>query len=418
MGIIAKSDKLFWQKIRIIQAITYAILLPMKQPRIFHVLVVVNLAAEANRRMLTGIHQFLGEGHDWDFELIRDKKDLTAERLTTAAKECDGFIVSGEEPTEIRRLHARLGVPTVFIDNPDERLLRTFRRCVFIEDDNRGIGRTAAGRLTAQGTCKGFGYAETSLRRFWNRQRGDAFVAALEVRGKTASRFRSTETRSREELIRWLRSLPKPAGVFAAYDDTAKHVLDACREAGLKVPDEVSVLGVGNDELICTHVTPGLSSIVPDFEENGYRAARELQAMMLRSRIPLKHEFLCGIKGIEERGSTPGSLSSAALVQRALAYIEAHALEGISAREVAAHLRVSRRLADLRFREIRRTSILQTILDIRLAEVKRLLAETSLPISEIAAKCGCESGSLKNLFRRHFGVSMRDWRRQGAVSTR
>lgn len=390
----------------------------MKQSRIFHVLVVVDLAAEANRRILTGIHQFLGEGYDWDFELIRDKRDLTVERLTTVAKDCDGFIVSGEEPPEIRRLHARLGLPSVFIDYPDEHLLRTFRRCVFIEDDNRGIGRTAAGRLMAQGICNGFGYAETSLRRFWNRQRGDAFVAALEARGKTASRFRSTETRSREDLIRWLRALPKPAGVFAAYDDTAKHVLDACREAGLKVPNEVSVLGVGNDEFICTHVTPGLSSIIPDFEGNGYRAARELQAMMLRDRIPPKREFLCPIKGIEERGSTSGPLSSAALVQRALAYIGENALKGISAREVAAHLHVSRRLADLRFREVHKTSILQAILEIRLANVKRLLEETSLPISTVAAKSGCKPASLKNLFLRHFGISMRDWRRQKSIKPR
>lgn len=382
----------------------------MRQSRIFHVLLITDLAAEANRRMLTGIHQFLGEGHDWDFELIRDKKDLTAQRLITAAKDCDGFIVSGEEPPEVRRLHARLGLPTAFVDFPDESLLRTFRRCVFVVDDNRGIGKTAAGRLMAQGICNGFGYAEASVGRPWNRQRGDAFVAALEARGRTASRFPSAESRPRDELIRWLASLPKPAGVFAAYDDVAKHVLDACREAGLRVPDEVSVLGVGNDEFICTHATPGLSSVIPNFEEIGYRAARELQAMMLRDRLPLKHEFLCGVRGIEERGSTRGTRSSAALVQQALTYIRGHALKGVTARDVAAHLRVSRRLADLRFREMHGASILQTILEIRLAEVKRLLVETSLPVSEIATRCGCESASLKNLFRRHFGVSMRTWR--------
>ena len=390
----------------------------MKQSHIFHVLVVVNLAAEANRRILTGIHQFLGEGYDWDFELIRDKRDLTAKRLKTAAKDCDGFIVSGEEPSDIRDLHARLGIPTAFIDYPDERLLRTFRRCVFIEDDNQEIGKTAAARLMAQGFCAGYGYAETCLHRHWSLQRGNAFISTLKAKGKTASRFLSTETRPREELIQWLKSLPKPAGVFAAYDDTAKHVLDACRETGLKVPDEVSVLGVGNDEFICSHVTPDLSSIIPDFEGNGYRAARELQAMMLRDRIPPKREFLCPVKGVEERGSTSGSLPSASLVQRALAYIEENALKGISAREVAAHLHVSRRLADLRFHEVHKTSILQAILEIRLAKVKRLLEETSLPISEIAAKSGCRPASLKNLFRRHFGISMRDWRKQKSINPR
>ena len=173
------------------------------------------------------------------------------------------------------------------------------------------------------------------------------------------------------------------------------------------------MLGVGNDPLICEHTTPPLSSVVPRFEDESYRAARELQAMMLRHRIPAIRERPCGVKEVVFRASTTASKTPAALVQRALAFIDSHALEGISAHDVVSHLRVSRSLADLRFREVARTSILEAILERRFREVKRLLRETDLRITEVAIRCGYRDANyLKNLFKKRFGVTMRDWRRQ------
>lgn len=384
---------------------------------VFKVLAALDLSTEAGRRKLGGIYRFLGEGHDWDLELIRSQKEFTGAKLCTAAKSgVQGLLIAVPETAAQRALHAKLAIPTAFIDFPDASTLKSFPLCVFINEDNHAIGSTAAQHLLAQGTTNGFGYAAASDSRPWNQGRHEGFAAQLARNGRPCDVFERTETRPRGELVAWLKALPKPAGVMTAFDDVARRILAACADAGLRVPQDVSVIGVGNDEVVCDHVRPTLTSVAPDFEEEGYRAARELQAMMLRPRVPSKREFLCPIKDVAERGSTLHTPNAGLLVQRAMDFIEKNALKNITAADVAAHLHVSRRLADLRFREVRKTSMLATILDIRLGEVKRLLAETDLPVAEIAERCGCNPASLKNLFRRHFGVSMREWRKANVLT--
>ena len=168
--------------------------------------------------------------------------------------------------------------------------------------------------------------------------------------------------------------------------------------------------------MVCDYVRPSLTSLAPDFETEGYRAARELQAMMYGAR-PKKRVFLVGLRSIEERGSTRNASVGQSIARAARAYIDAHARRGITAADVVRHLGVSRSLADLRFREETGTSLLQAILAVRLGEVKRLLAETDLPIEEVARRAGYPNANyLKNLFKRHVGQSMRDWRVQSARS--
>ena len=98
-------------------------------------------------------------------------------------------------------------------------------------------------------------------------------------------------------------------------------------------------------------------------------------------------------------------------MQKALAYIDRHALEGIGVADVVQHLKCSRRLADLRFRELQGNSIMQTIIERRLDEVRRRLAGTNEKIDTIASACGFDNSNyLKNLFKRRFGMSMREFR--------
>ena len=244
----------------------------------------------------------------------------------------------------------------------------------------------------------------------WSRDREAAFAAALHQKKNILATYNEPGD-SREALGKWLLGLEKPAAVLAAFDDRAHDVLETCRAYGIDIPGQLSVLGIGNDEPICEMSVPALSSVAVDFEREGYIAARELQAMMLRHRIPAKRTILCGVKEVVFRASTSAIKTPAALVQRTKEFIDRHALEGITASDVVARLHVSRSLADLRFREVTGTSILEAILARRLDEVKRLLRETNLRISEIAARCGYRDANyLKNLFKKRTGMSMREWR--------
>ena len=115
------------------------------------------------------------------------------------------------------------------------------------------------------------------------------------------------------------------------------------------------------------------------------------------------------------RSSTRHSTNSAALSHDAMSFISRNALRGISAKDVTMHLHVSRRLADLRFREATGTSLQKAIIEKRLKEVCRLLSDSTLTISEIAVQCGYRDANyLKNLFKRRYNMSMRDWRKQNS----
>ena len=204
--------------------------------------------------------------------------------------------------------------------------------------------------------------------------------------------------------------LKRPAAVFCANDDRAFDLAKCLSAKRIKVPNGVAVLGVDNDALICENVRPRLSSVQPDFEEEGRLAAATLDVMM-QGQKPTRRTLLVGVKKIAQRESTAELSHAGRLVQKAIAYINSHALDGIGVKDVVRHLKCSRRLADLRFRELQGTSILDAITERRLNEVKRLLAVTHENLDTIAAACGYKNPNyLKNLFRKRFGTTMKDFR--------
>ena len=418
----------------------------MTTKRTFRVMVALSLASAAGRKKLNGIHRFLSEGYDWDMELIRNESDFTAAALSSASRSrFDGILIGFAGKCELRALHADRNLPTVFIDHPNAKAIEKLPLCMFVNDDEKDIAQSAAKHLMSCPGVRSFGFVPSRTPTRWSHDREAAFASALHGRavstkphsggafieralpsaagvGTASGRAVSTKPPlsiydgpgdSREALGKWLQGLEKPAAVLAAFDDRARDVLEACRANGIEVPGHLSVLGIGNDEPICEMSVPPLSSVGVDFEREGYSAARELQAMMLRRRVPARREVLCGVKEVVFRASTSAMKTPAALVQRAKEFIDKHALEGITAADVVARLHVSRSLADLRFREVTGTSILEAILERRLGEVKRLLRDTDLRIAEVAARCGYRDANyLKNLFRSRFGCTMRDWRRK------
>ena len=377
----------------------------------FRVMVALSLASAAGRKKLNGIHRFLSEGYDWDMELVRNESDFTVDAISSAERtHFDGMLIGFVERHEFKMIHARMGIPSVFIDYPDVELLKSLPLCMFINDSAKAIAQSAARHLLACPGVRSFGFVPSRVPSRWSHDRQTALMEALRPSKKPLSTYNGPGD-SREALGEWLLRLEKPAAVLAAFDDRARDVLEACRSRAISVPDQISVLGIGNDEPICETSVPALSSIAVDFEEEGYRAARELQAMMLRGRAPSIRERPCGVREVVFRASTTASKTPSALVERALEFIRQHALEGISTVDVVKHLKISRSLADLRFREVTGSSILEEILVRRLDTVKKLLRDSNLRISEIAMRCGYRDANyLKNLFKSRVGMSMRTFR--------
>ncbi len=385
----------------------------MNSQIVYRVLAAVPLGAASGRKIMSGIYRFLGEGYSWDVELVRSDGEFARmlESDNINKNDFNGMIVAFSEKENLRRRQATIDLPTVFVDYPDP-TRSTLRRHAFVHDDEKSIASVAAQHLLSSGSRSSFAFVPSRTPTIWSDSRQAAFVAQMNAAQRAVSVF-DGEGRDRDTLSQWLLSLPKPTSVLAAFDDRAIDVLEACRRTGLSVPDDVAVLGIGDDEPLCDAAVPPLSSVAIEFASQGYRAARELHALMLGGRTP-RTDIRFGALETTVRSSTISGRRSAALAARALQFIKENALRGATTRDVVAHLHVSRRLATLRFREAFGQSILESILGHRLKEAKRLLSRTNLTVTDSAMRCGFnDSASFRATFKRHCGFSPRSFRTNG-----
>ena len=383
-----------------------------------HVVVALRMAGIAGQDKLNGVFNYLSAGHRWRLSIYRTRHEFTAETVRAEIdKGVDGFLVGIPGATDALNEIAKTNLPAVLLNIPGGSLLNRRRGVEMVKSDAENVGQQAADALLSQGVYKSYGYVGYTADDEWSRDRGRAFRRELAKAGFDALMFDAAhygeKICDRAAFAGWLAELPKPCGLLAACDDRAYETLDACREAGIKVPAEIGVLGVNNDPLLCENADPKLSSVQPDFKEEGRLAAALLERMMSAHRLnaaaPQLH--LVGIKTIIHRESTFPLSNAGKLVQKALAFIDRNAARDIGVSDVVAHLKVSRSLANLRFRELQRETIHKTITRVRLEEVRRRLSATRDTIEKISADCGwANRNTLKNLFKRTFGCSMRDFR--------
>ncbi len=382
------------------------------------VIVALRMAGIAGQDKLNGIFDYLSAGRRWQLIIYRTKQEFTAEVVEhELSNGADGFIVGIPGTDDALARLAKSDVPTVAISVTGGGIEQRAGKIALIQNDSAAIGREAANVLLRQGIYKSFGYAGYRTDHDWSRDRGRAFRDALDKAGFIGRMMDITHFQDKVEdkstVVQWLRDLPKPCGILAACDDRAFEILDICREAGIKVPAEVGVLGVNNDPLLCENAFPRLSSIQPNFIEEGRLASELLDRMMSGVTIPPQRRIRkVGIRAIVHRESTVAQSESGKLVQNVLAYIGREAIKGIGVKDVAKHFKVSPSLLELRFGELQKESLYEAMLRIRLEEVKRRLRNTKDPIAEITAACGWKTPEPpKALFKRRFGITMREYRR-------
>ena len=211
--------------------------------------------------------------------------------------------------------------------------------------------------------------------------------------------------------------MPLPCGVFAANDHLASVVLECAARVGIKVPKDMAVIGVDNDKSICEHTSPTLSSIISDFGRGGYMAGE-----LLHNRIshPRRKEpnMRFGVLGVRRRESTFAySRPADNRIRDAMEFIRLHACDGISSRDVVERMHCSRRMAEIRFREVMGCSMLDEIRAVRLSCAKELLANTSESVAAIADRCGYSTTeSLRRIFLETDGITPFQWRKRVAHS--
>lgn len=191
----------------------------------------------------------------------------------------------------------------------------------------------------------------------------------------------------RSALAAWLRGLPKPVGIFACYDLRGQQVLDACRAAGLRIPDDVAVLGVDDDVVRCSLSDPPLSSVAPDTRRIGYRAAELLSDMMRGRRVETGMQVIAPL-GVSARRSTDALAVPDAQVAAALRFLRDHFSEPITVEHLLDHVAASRRSLESRFVQLVGRTPHAELLRCRVERAKELLSRTDLPIKSVADRVG------------------------------
>jgi LacI family transcriptional regulator len=373
------------------------------------VAVLIEASNAYGRGLLEGIHRHLRENEPWTILLPEHGRGMPPLEMLARWKG-DGIIARIETPAiaaAIKRL--RRGRPLAVVDVSAGRLLDGVP---YVETDDAAIARLAAEHFIERDFRHLAFLGDDRFR--WSDNRRDAFVAAARDRPVAVyePRGRSRDGAKEDEAIEaWLAALPKPIGLFACYDIRGRQAVEACRRAGLAVPDEVAVLGVDDDAVLCGLTSPPLSSVIPDAIGAGRRAAELLRALLRGEQLD-RDEWLLPPVGIATRQSSDVLAIDDELVVAAIRHIRERAYAGIKVAEVVRALGVSRRVLESRFlRRVGHTPH-EEIARVQFRRVEQLLAETDLPLATIAARAGFRHPEYMTVaFTRRHGMSPSQWRR-------
>ena len=383
-----------------------------------HVAVLFSLALKGQRSTFRGILDYAEKHGPW---FCHFQEGRTGTRMADFARTgVSGVIVSGVSRADAPDI-AALGVPVVFVEPWSDMLAPDFpiQGAPYVRRDSRAIGEMAARYYRERGYSD-FAYVGEPGGYPWSAERRQGFAETLAAAGLGCAvydRFLEKDRHDwpgeRRRLVAFLRSLPRPTAVFAPNDARARLVLEACAVAGLRVPEEIAVLGVDNDPLLCEATVPTLSSIHTGGFRRGWIAAEMLDAL-LHGRAPRERAVSQPPISVATRGSTGYAAMRDPAIAKAVSFIRGHAREGgIGVGDVVRAVGCSRRYRELRFRSRLGRSIRDELLDERIEWVKELLVSTNLSIGEITERAGfVRESHLGLLFRKATGTTMLRWRRE------
>jgi LacI family transcriptional regulator len=366
------------------------------------------------RDLLCGISRYAQLHGPWNFYI----KAGDFEQVLPKMHQWGGTGIIARIPNErVAKAILDAKLPTIALGLSDEQMLPGSPLCEFSElsSDAVEVATMAANHLMER-RFRHFAYVGVDGRA-WSRRREREFLQQIRNAGFEPHVYQTPQKPSdrvweKEQsiLVDWLRKLPKPIGLFACNDDRGREVLEACRLMNLRVPEDVAVLGVDNDEVFCGLAYPPLSSVALNAETAGYRAAELLDGMMqgvIRQPRRIQVEAL----GVVTRRSTDIVAVEDEDVAAALQYIHREQGRHISVDNVVQEVAVSRRNLEKRFRDTIGRTILEEIQITRLERAKRLLLETTYPVSKVAELSGFgTTGYFIQFFQDRVGKTPRKYR--------
>ena len=374
------------------------------------VALLIETSRSYGRDLLLGIAKYVRIHGPWSIEFEEgDPCEAIPDWFTRWTG--DGIIARVKTPTLARAI-VRKGVPAVDLYGGLPNL-----KIPTMRSDEIAVGRMAAEHLIERGFrqfafC---GYNGTD----WSDRRRIGFEQAIAAKDFPCQIFQNPLPRAvrstaeyeehgdkyEQQLNRWLESLPKPIGLMVCNDSRGRQVLNCCRALDVNIPDDIAVIGVDKDEVLCELSDLPLTSVILNTEQIGFEAAGLLNRMMKGEPAP-EHEIVINPKGVAIKRSTEVLAIEDRHIAKALKIIREHACEGLDIKTLLTEVPLSRRIMERRFTQILGRSPNSEILRVKLERCKQLLMDSDLALVEISEKAGFESQEyMSRIFKKKLGIT-------------
>jgi LacI family transcriptional regulator len=361
------------------------------------------------RGLLQGIARYVRLHRSWSIYLPEQGRGDAPPRWL-ARWRGDG-VIARIETEAVANLLRRLQLPVI-----DVSAARHIPAIPWVETDDAAVARLALEHFLGRG-FKHLAYCGDP--RFnWSRWRGEHFTRLARESNVPCQEYESAPQHGgswqaeHARLVRWVKSLPRPIGILACYDIKAQQLLDACRSAHAAVPEEVAVLGIDDDPVLCELCDPPLSSVMLDPHRTGYLAAELLDRQMAGERVAAEAHRIPPLD-IHTRQSTDVLAIEDREIASAVRLIRQRACEGITVGDLLQAIPLSRRVLERRFIRCVGRSPHAEILRVKLDRARQLLAETDLSVAAVARLSGFEHPEyLSVAFKREVGLNPHAFRKQ------
>jgi LacI family transcriptional regulator len=379
-----------------------------------HVALIVDAAKPYDRKIISGIARYVKEQSDWSLYVEEDP----LQKLPDLRSWQGHGIIANFDDRKVAEAVRGVKVPVVGVGGGSGWYDPKTRIPYFASHDEE-IARLAARHLIDRGFrhLAFYGYPGTRINR-WSEVRGNVFQQAAAEAGIPCSTYTGRHGTARQwselqrGLMAWVQSLEKPVGLMACNDVRARHVLEACRTLGVRVPEDVALIGVDNDEMICDLTDPPLSSIEQGARRMGYEAAALLDRLMNGETVETLR-FVIEPEGVVTRRSTDTLAIEDPEVIAAVRFIRENACKRVQVDDVVRQVGVSHSTLKNRFRAVMGRTIHAEIEHVRLERAKQLIADTDMPLKQVALQTGFQYVQyLTRLFTNRVGQTPAKFRSQ------
>jgi len=374
-----------------------------------HVALLIETSNSHCRALLQGIADYVRDNCQWSLYLGEHERGAPVPSWLRRWSG-DG-IIARIENEKIARAISEVDAPAVNVSATD-----FVQEMPTVTTNEETLVRMAFEHLQERGFrefafCGTAGYAwsvtrEEIFQRLIDEADGSYHIYELPSSGKRRKNWEQEQTK----VADWLESLPKPVGLLASNDFRGQHVLDACRRARIAVPEQVAVISLGDDEVMCNLTSPLMTSVTTNSLDIGYKASAVLDQLMAGKEVSPRVSFVEPV-GVHLRQSTDVTAIDDAGVVTALQMIRQQACDGIKVEKILEEVPLSRRQLELRFTKLVGRTLHEEILRVKLTHAKRLIAHSKLPLGDIAHRTGFAHAShMGEVFQNKLGYSPSEYR--------